>query len=399
MKNYNLGRHVFGLAAIAFGIITFVWRDFNSWQQIRSLGNVPQRELLVYLSAAIQLFGGLAIPWRKTARVGAVALAAICLTFAILWVPHMVAEPKVYDRWGNFFEQFSLVSGALIAYAATSDGDPQRAARLARIGYLCFGICVVSFTLEQLFYLSGTASFVPRWIPPGPMFWAVTTTIALALAAIALLTGVLALLASRLLTVMLIGFGLLVSLPAPFADPHKLINWAGNAQNLAITAAAWIVADYLRGKAIHGDAWRIAPSLTKKMTRIENPGLYSPAESLGSDVVTMAAVEPPRAMMGFDSMHRGSLNKNPNAIRNSRSRVRKRKQAPQSAEVSRVSSGEKVVLGGCSRHLAGLNRLRKLFLSDSQLHHLHGSDLPVCQPIAYDLWIHAEFFRRAEPRR
>ena len=98
MKNYNLGRHVFGLAAIAFGIITFVWRDFNSWQQIRSLGNVPHRELLVYLSAAIQLFGGLAIQWRKTARVGAVALAAIYLTFAILWVPHMVAEPKVYDR-------------------------------------------------------------------------------------------------------------------------------------------------------------------------------------------------------------------------------------------------------------------------------------------------------------
>jgi hypothetical protein len=36
-----------------------------------------------------------------------------------------------------------------------------------------------------------------------------------------------------------------VRLPAPFADPHKLINWAGNAQNLAITGAARIVADFL----------------------------------------------------------------------------------------------------------------------------------------------------------
>jgi uncharacterized membrane protein YphA (DoxX/SURF4 family) len=77
------------------------------------------------------------------------------------------------------------------------------------------------------------------------MFWAITTTIALALAAIAMLSGRSALLASRLLTTMLIGFGLLVWLPAPFADPHKLINWAGNAQNLAITGAAWIVADFL----------------------------------------------------------------------------------------------------------------------------------------------------------
>jgi uncharacterized membrane protein YphA (DoxX/SURF4 family) len=104
---------------------------------------------------------------------------------------------------------------------------------------------VLSFTAEQLFYLSGTASFVPKWIPPGQMFWAVLTTVAFALAAVALLSGRAALLASRLLVVMLVGFGLLVWLPAPFADPHKLINWAGNAQNLAITGAAWIVADYL----------------------------------------------------------------------------------------------------------------------------------------------------------
>ena len=76
-----------------------------------------------------------------------------------------------------------------------------------------------------------------------------------------------ALLASRLLTVMLIGFGLLVWLPAPFADPHKLINWAGNAQNLAITGAAWVVADYLRGKrspAMPRDAFLMATPLTKK---------------------------------------------------------------------------------------------------------------------------------------
>jgi len=99
--------------------------------------------------------------------------------------------------------------------------------------------------LEQLFYLSATADFVPKWIPPGQMFWAITTTIAFALAAIALLSGRSALLASRLLTAMVIGFGLLVWLPAPFADPHKLINWAGNAENLSIAGAAWIVTDFL----------------------------------------------------------------------------------------------------------------------------------------------------------
>ena len=245
MTKIYMGRYVYGAAAIAFGVITFVWHDFNGWQQIRPLGNVPHRELFVYLAIAVEFFGGIAIQWSRTARAGAVALGTIYLVFALLWVPNIVASPRVYDPWGNFFEQFSIVSGALLVYASVSRNDPGRAARLARIGYLCFGICVISFTLEQLVYLSGTAAFVPKWIPPGQMFWAITTTIALALAAIALLSGRSAPLASRLLTVMLIGFGLLVWLPRPFADPHQLINWAGNAQNLAITGAAWIVADFL----------------------------------------------------------------------------------------------------------------------------------------------------------
>jgi len=151
-------------------------------------------------------------------------------------VPLVVAQPLVYDRLGNFFEQFSLVSAALIV---------TRIPKLARIGYYGFGICVVSFTLEQLFYLSGTASFVPTWIPPGQMFWAVVTTIAFALAAVALLTGRSALLAARLTTAMIAGFGLLIWLPALVADPHRLFTWAGNAENWAIGGAAWIVADYL----------------------------------------------------------------------------------------------------------------------------------------------------------
>jgi uncharacterized membrane protein YphA (DoxX/SURF4 family) len=244
MKVY-LGRHVFGLAAILFGIIDLSWREFNNWQQIQPLGNVSRPEILVCILGVIELFGGLAIQWSKTARIGALVLGALYLIFALLWVPRIAAEPTVYDRWGNFFEQFSLVSGAMIVYATAGQNDAEQSPRLARKGYLLFGICVVSFMLEQLFYLSGTASFVPKWIPPGQMFWAVATTIAFALAAIALFSGHSALLASRLLTIMLVGFGLLVWLPAPFADPHKLINWAGNAQNLAITGAAWIVTDYL----------------------------------------------------------------------------------------------------------------------------------------------------------
>ena len=241
-----LGRHVYGLAAIIFGVVTLIWHDFTTWQQ-----NIPRGAVVVYLVAALELFGGVAIQWPKAARAGAIALGIIYTVFALSWVPRVVKEPLVYDRWGNFFEQLSIVSGAIIAYAWTSRDDSGRRAKIAGMGYIFFGICVISFTLEQLFYLSGTASFVPKWIPPGQMFWAITTTVAFALAAIALLSGHAALLASRLLTLMLIGFALLVWLPTLFADAHKLFSWAGNAQNLAITGAAWVVADFLTNSAVN----------------------------------------------------------------------------------------------------------------------------------------------------
>jgi uncharacterized membrane protein YphA (DoxX/SURF4 family) len=239
----QLGRHVFGLAAIGFGIIGIVWRDFNVWQQIRAFGNVPHHEVLVYAASAIEIFGGVAIQWTRTVRAGALALAAIYLIFALLWIPLIVEKPLIYDRWSNFFEQYSLVAGALIVYASTLARGSARAESVSRFGYFSFGVCVISVTLGQLLYLPATASFVPKWIPPSQMFWAVVTTIAFALAAFALLTGRWALLASQLLTVMILGFGLFVWLPMPFPDQH--LNWGGNAENLAIAGSAWIVADFL----------------------------------------------------------------------------------------------------------------------------------------------------------
>jgi hypothetical protein len=52
MARTYLGRHVYGLAAVAFGIIiTLVWRDVNNWQQIQALGDVHHREILVFSGA------------------------------------------------------------------------------------------------------------------------------------------------------------------------------------------------------------------------------------------------------------------------------------------------------------------------------------------------------------
>jgi hypothetical protein len=239
----NLGRHVFGVAALAFGLITLAWHDYNGWHQPR---------YLVYAAAAALIFGGAAIQFRRTAKTGAAVLGAVYLVFALQCVPGIITAPQIYNSWGNFFEQFSLVAGAAIVYGRLSSAwSPET---LHRIGRIFLGICAASFTLEQAFYLAATASLVPKWLPPRPMFWAVATTVLFALAAVALLANRMALLAARLLTMMLVLFGLVVWVPLVLADLHSHTNWSEIAETFAIAGTAWILADLLGEYRLNGAA-------------------------------------------------------------------------------------------------------------------------------------------------
>ncbi len=234
-----LGHHVYGLSAIGLGVITLLWH------QIDALGGISHPAVLVYAVALVEVVGGLLIQWRKTTMLGALALIGIFGIFSLYWIPDMIKTPFEFDNWGNFGEQFSLVLGGVIVLASTVQGDQGRVAKTRRAAYVWYGICVLSYALYQLFYLKYTASLVPKWIPPGQMFWAIATSIAFALAAIALLSGRSALLAARLNTLMIILLGLLVWIPPAFADPHVMSNWRELAENYLMAGAAWIVVDFL----------------------------------------------------------------------------------------------------------------------------------------------------------
>jgi hypothetical protein len=219
-----------------------VWHDQTA-QQLRDILPGQAGLVLVYAAAAAQILGGAAIQFRQSAKTGAAVLTVVYLVFALLTLPQIVAKPKIYISWGNFFEQFSLLTGAAMVYASFSSVWAPKT--LNRLGCILFGICVVSFGLEQALYLAPTASLVPKWLPPGQMFWAVATTVAFGLAAVALLTNRMALLASRLLALMILIFGIIVWIPLLFADPHNPVNWSETTETFAIAGVAWILADLL----------------------------------------------------------------------------------------------------------------------------------------------------------
>ncbi|HEX4770909.1 MAG TPA: DoxX family membrane protein [Bryobacteraceae bacterium] len=243
------GVRVYGLGAMALGLVGLVWGDFaDAWQPIQAFGNVPHRELLAYCAAVLELAAGAAIQWRRTARAGVLVSGTLFFIFACFWLPRVIGFPQIFGTWGGFLEAFSLVAGAVVLYASLASAESMNVVRAAYLGRVLYGICVLGFAMDHFLYIQQTADMVPKWIPPGQHFWAVATGIFHLLAGLAILTGVLDSLGSRLLTLMLIVFGALVWLPRLVTAPHAHMSWAGNAIHLALTGAAWVIADAIASR-------------------------------------------------------------------------------------------------------------------------------------------------------
>src|SRR5215813_5730368 len=220
-----------------------MWHDSDTWQNLRHIWSLPFGTIIGECLMAAQVAGGIGMLHPRTVRSAAVVLCIVYLCFSLACVPDIIAAANIYDKYGgSFFLFFSLFCGVIALYAAT-EADAARATLFGRLARLGLGVCAISFTLGQMLLLRETAHLVPRWIPPNQMFWAILTTIAFALAAIAILINRRARLAMHLMTLMMGLFGLLVWVPRLIAHREAHLNWSETALTFLIAGAAWLVAD------------------------------------------------------------------------------------------------------------------------------------------------------------
>lgn len=246
----NAGIYVFAAGAIFLGLLGLATGDFaTAWQRVGP--NVPLRAPLAYLTAMIELAAGVALLWRGTARAAALTLTVVYSVFALLWAPEILKGGSGFDPTGNFFEEFSLVVAGAVLLARFSPATSPVARRESHFARL-FGLSAISFGIVHIAGMPGLAAWVPHWIPPSQIFWCYATTIGFFLAAAAILSGVLAPLATRLLTVEIVAFELFVWIPKLFASPHEHFFWSGNAISVAIAGAIWVVSDSLSLRAPGG---------------------------------------------------------------------------------------------------------------------------------------------------
>jgi len=243
---------VYGMATVAAGIFDLVWDDFDaSHQPIQAFGDhIPGREILAYITAVWMIVGGAAILWRRSARAGGAMLAVIYFIFAAFWLPRFYTTPHFLGFriplyigvLGGVGTQLIVVAAGALVYAsrATHGSSWPRTILIAR---WIFGLCSVDFGLVHLTGVADNSAYVPKWMPLGGEFWTIVTGICFVLAGLAILSGILDVLAARLLALMLLVFSAVTLVPMIFAFPHRHDVWGGNAYNLAAVAAAWILAD------------------------------------------------------------------------------------------------------------------------------------------------------------
>jgi uncharacterized membrane protein YphA (DoxX/SURF4 family) len=244
------GWRVYGLGVMALGMACLAFGDFDPGQPAPE--NFPGRTVLAYAAGAFMVVAAAAVEWRRTAAWGAAALTLYYLLFVLILMNGrlLLTDYAVFLTYENIAMQLAIAAGGLIVYATTASidaTDTPLPARLIRLGQLAFGVCSLVFGGAHFIYMNLTAPLVPKWLPPTQAFWGYVTGVGFIAAGVAILTGVQARLAAILVTAMLASFGLLVNERMLLADHSIHMNWTESAVNLAVTGAAWVVADSLAG--------------------------------------------------------------------------------------------------------------------------------------------------------
>jgi len=269
----KVGVWFYGLGTALTGILDIAWGDFDpSHQPIKALGvSLPGQHILAYVAGVWLVAAGLAILWRRTARIGAAASAIAYLIFATFWLARYYAGIhalgwRIDVLLGVTFglaQQLMLVAPAAIVYASTASPDSPLQRRAAIAARWMLGLPPVIFGLFHLIGLRVFATIVPHWMSFG-YFWAALTGIAFFLAGCAICSGIMDVLAARLLALMLLLFEGFVEIPPIFIRLHNQATWGAAVYNVAAIGACLIFAEFLVSRA---DRRRIGPAENVTMSR------------------------------------------------------------------------------------------------------------------------------------
>jgi uncharacterized membrane protein YphA (DoxX/SURF4 family) len=215
-----LGRILFGVAMVGFGVIGLVFVEFvHNLQPVRAFvpTSTPGYGVMAILNSVFLIAAGLAIMANIRTQSATIALAVwLASWIVLLQVPSAFVNPRLLRSpwWIRMFELVVFTGAAMILAARAS--EPVRE-RWVRVGRIMFGVSLPVFGVLHLVYPDSVARLVPPMFP-WPMFWAYFTGSANLAAGIAIVAGVLPRLAAYSAAAMYGTYALTLHIPRQFMD-------------------------------------------------------------------------------------------------------------------------------------------------------------------------------------
>jgi len=248
----SFGHAFLAVTMIGLGIMVLIKGGFVPfWTGVPK--GLPARVAVVYLTAVVSLGTGVGLLWSRAAGTA----SRVLLTYLALWmllfrVPLLVGAPTSPGVWWACGEIAAMMAGAwvLVVWFAGARGGQRpgffTSGKALTIARGLYGFGLIMFGVAHFTFLERTVSMVPNWLP-WHLGWAYFTGGAMIAAGVAIIVGVWAPWAALLSAWELGLFTLLVWGPVMVAHPNA--DQSNEfVDSVALTAAAWVVADsYRRG--------------------------------------------------------------------------------------------------------------------------------------------------------
>jgi hypothetical protein len=181
-------------------------------------------------------------------------LSAFLIVWTVLFkVPIIIKHPLVEVAYQSCGENLVLIAGAWMLFVSLA-GKPETGglARLAapagrRLAYLIYGLALIAFGFSHFAYLNLTVPLVPEWLPK-PSFWAYFTGSIYIATGFLIVTGLGVRLGAVISAAQIALITFLVWGPFVLKGPLSFENLQEPVVSFALTSAAFVVAQSLRGQ-------------------------------------------------------------------------------------------------------------------------------------------------------
>jgi uncharacterized membrane protein len=252
MNLKKLSHLVFALTMVAIGIMGLASGGFGPiWGGVPK--TLPDRQLLAYGCTFISLACGAGLLADRTAAPAAFVLSAFLIVWTVLFkVGFIIKNPLVEVVYQSCGENLVLIAGAWILFFSLANEKNGGWAKLAgptgrRIAYVIYALALIAFGFSHFAYLNLTVPLVPGWLPQ-PLFWAYFTGSVYIATGFLIVSGLAIRLGAVISAVQIALITVLVWGPFVLKGPLGFESLGEPVVSWALTAAAFVVAESLRGQ-------------------------------------------------------------------------------------------------------------------------------------------------------